>query len=97
MSNALSRSPASGRLLRLGLVAGLSCAATLLPADAGSAKDNHVSSAGGAAATRSGVRRCDPPPCPAKAAVKSQQPPSVWSGSTKPTEGSKTNKGGPIH
>jgi hypothetical protein len=94
MSNAASRPP-SRRPLRLGLVAGLSLAAALLLADAGSAKSNNVSSAGGH--VRSGVRRCDPPPCPAKAAVKSQQPPSVWSGSTKPTEGNKTNQGGPIH
>ena len=76
-------------------IAGLSFAATLLLADAGSAKSNHGSSANGA--TRSVARRCDPPPCPAKADVKSQQPPSVWSGSTKPTEGTKTNTGGPIH
>jgi hypothetical protein len=84
------------RLLRLSL----SLAATLLLADAGSAKSNHGSSAGGAAASSQAgpvVRRCDPPPCPAKPAVKSQQPPSVWSGSTKPTEGNTTNKGGPIH
>lgn len=32
-----------------------------------------------------------------RAAVKSQQPPPVWSGSTRPIEGNKTNKPGPIH
>jgi len=32
-----------------------------------------------------------------KASVKSQQPPPVWSGGTRPTDGNKTNKSGPIH
>jgi hypothetical protein len=43
---------------------------------------------------------CGPPPSGGqkKASVKAQQPPSVWSGSTHPTDGNKTNKGGgPIH
>jgi hypothetical protein len=90
MSNVGSRR-VSRRLLRLGAIAGLAFAAMLLPADSGSAKSNRASSVGGTA------RRCDPPPCPAKAAVKSQQTPSVWSGSTKPTEGNTSNKGGPVH
>jgi hypothetical protein len=93
----MMKSLESRRLLRRGLVAGLAFAATLLLADAGSAKSNHGSSSGGAAATPPAARRCDPPPCPAKATVKSQQPPSVWSGSMKPTEGNTTSKPGPIH
>ena len=32
-----------------------------------------------------------------QASVKSRQPPSVWSGSTNPTAGTKSSKGGPIH
>ena len=32
-----------------------------------------------------------------QADVKSQQPPTVWSGSTRPTGGNNTNKSGPIH
>jgi hypothetical protein len=71
MANAASRSPASGRLARLGAIAGLGFAATLLLTDPGSAARNHVSGAaagiGNAQQSRqalSSVRRCDPPPCP---------------------------------
>jgi hypothetical protein len=32
-----------------------------------------------------------------KAVVEAQQPPPVWSGSTRPIEGNQTHKGGPVH
>jgi hypothetical protein len=72
MTNAAPRSRLSCQLPRLVLIAGLCCVATPLPADAGSARANHASSTGGAAAGRTTVpnsrhaRRCDPPPCPTR-------------------------------
>jgi hypothetical protein len=76
MANAASCAPASRRLARLGLIAGLCFAATLLLVNPGSAARNHVASAAGAAASignmqqshqgQSSARRCDPPPCPVR-------------------------------
>jgi hypothetical protein len=76
MANAAARTPASRRLARLGVIAGLCLAATLLLVDPGSAARGHLSSAGGAAASignaqqsrqaQSSARHCDPPPCPVR-------------------------------
>jgi hypothetical protein len=69
MAYAAARVPAYRKLARLGVIAGLAFAATLLLADPGSA--GHAFSAGGAAISHQGhqapssARRCDPPPCPA--------------------------------
>jgi hypothetical protein len=67
-SYASARVPASRKLARVGLIAGLCLGATLFLVDPGSA-GNHVSGASVGNAqqshqVRSAVRRCDPPPCP---------------------------------